>query len=139
LQSTIAYIIFTAFLVGIMVSVSLVGTQQFMAQSQVSTGVELRNVVLLVEKEMLDVHNAVLDTHQSITVRVSVNKYVQGRGYELTLKDGTLKGSSGAVTFEATLPNLLHVEWDDGIFKSGANYVTISGMYDDGLIVVTLN
>jgi len=134
----VAYIIFTAFLVGILASVSLAGTQQFSAQSQVATGVELRNMVLLVEVEMLNVYDAVLDSHQPITVRVSVYKYVQGRSYTITLKDGALKGASGTVTFETTLPNLPHVNWDDGKFESGANYITIRGTYESGLVAVTI-
>jgi len=130
-EYTLEHMIFSVFLVGFLIFTSAFAIQYAGAQAQVTLRVELRNVVLLVREELLDIYRAADATEASrLVVSVPLPQAIQGRSYMVYLfSNGTLRGVVEQAMFDSKLPILDNVVWDQSIFRSGGGTIQVTAEY----------
>jgi len=130
-EYTLEHMIFSVFLVGFLIFTSAFAIQYAGAQAQVTLRVELRNVVLLVREELLDIYRAADATEASrLVVSVPLPQAIQGRSYMVYLfSNGTLRGVVEQAMFDSKLPILDNVVWDQSIFRSGGATIQVTAEY----------
>ena len=130
-EYTLEHMIFSVFLVGFLIFTSAFAIQYAGAQAQVTLRVELRNVVLLVRENLLDIYRAADATEAShLVVSVPLPQTIQGRPYTVYLfSNGTLRGVVEQARFDSKLPTLDNVVWDQSIFRSGGATIQLTAEY----------